>query len=314
MRIENILVSIIIPTYKRSKDLTRAIDTALDQTHRNIEVIVVDDNPPDSEDRIITREKLQAYKDEPRLVYHENAQNVGGAQSRNEGIKIAKGAYITFLDDDDEYLPEKVERQLAYMVENNLELSFTDSMLYNNQGQLIDVRKHSYVTSLDNDDLLIQHILHRLTGTPTLMYEANAIKRIGGFDQVLMGHEYQLMLKSIERGLRIGYLPECHVRLYVHKIGGISRSSVKVSGEHDLFEQSKTYFDRLTPAQRRYVRFRYHTVLMITAKRGGAPLQACIHFFKAVLASPAAALYEVFNHFKKLHQAKKEVSSPEKGA
>lgn len=304
MPIKDITVSIIIPTYKRSKDLIRAINTALNQTHQNVEVIVVDDNPPGSDDRKATFERLQIYKDEPRLVLHQNAKNVGGAQSRNEGIKVATGAYITFLDDDDEYLPEKVEHQLRYMVENDKEVSFTDAKLYNNEGVLIDYRKHSYITSLDNEDLLVQHILHRLTGTPTLMFEANALRRVGGFPEAKMGHEYQLMLKSIEMGLRIGYLPECHVRLYVHKSGGISRGSNKVSGEHALYEQSKTYFDRLTPAQRRYVTFRYHTVLMITARRGGDYGTALLEFFKAVFASPSSAVFHVINHLKKMQEAK----------
>ena len=103
MNSSEILVSVVIPTYSRNDVLERAIDGILRQTHQNLDVIVVDDNAPKSEWRASTELLMQKYRNDTRVRYIQNAQNLGGAGARNEGIKVAKGDYIAFLDDDDEY-------------------------------------------------------------------------------------------------------------------------------------------------------------------------------------------------------------------
>lgn len=210
-------VSVIIPTYKRSEFLTRAIDSVLNQTYENIEVVVVDDNGIESEFRKSTEEKMEIYKNNSKVVYIKNNVNLGGALSRNEGIKKASGDYITFLDDDDIYLPNKIKNQLSFMVEHNLDMSFTNVRVHNTNDKLIDFREHSYVKSWSNDELLKQHLMHHLTPTATYMYKKSALENIGGFDQSKVGQEFRLMLKSIEKGLKIGYLPTAEVIQYVHE-------------------------------------------------------------------------------------------------
>src|SRR5689334_8143428 len=99
------LVSIIIPTYNRSTLLLRAINSALGQTHRNIEVIVIDDGSTDDTQRVLkslTDTRINCYL----------TRNQGASAARNYGLQRSKGEYITFLDSDDEYYPEKIERQL----------------------------------------------------------------------------------------------------------------------------------------------------------------------------------------------------------
>lgn len=103
------LVSVVIPTHKRFEELFRAIDSVLKQTYSNIEIIVVDDNSQDKELRERIKEKIKKYSE--NIQYIENETNLGGAKSRNVGIEKAKGKYISFLDDDDEYYPEKIEKQ-----------------------------------------------------------------------------------------------------------------------------------------------------------------------------------------------------------
>ncbi len=97
------MVSVIIPTYNRAHYLAEAIDSVLEQTYRNIEVIVVDDGSTDE-----TREKLKAYKDKIKYIYVDNG---GPAHARNVGMRMAKGKYIAFLDSDDSYYPYKIEIQ-----------------------------------------------------------------------------------------------------------------------------------------------------------------------------------------------------------
>ena len=108
-------VSVIIPTYKRTEDIYRAIDSVLSQTLEDIEVIVVDDNGVDTEAGKKTASAMQRYKDESRVIYLQHQVNKNGSAARNTGIKAAKGDYISFLDDDDVYHPERLERIVARM-------------------------------------------------------------------------------------------------------------------------------------------------------------------------------------------------------
>jgi len=108
------MVSCIIPTYKRSDSLIKAINSILAQTYKNLEVIVVDDNNLDDKYSLIVQKKLSAIKDK-RLRYVKQKKHKNGAAARNAGIKVARGEYIAFLDDDDEWLPEKLEKQIKYL-------------------------------------------------------------------------------------------------------------------------------------------------------------------------------------------------------
>lgn len=102
----NPLVSIIIPTYNRAKYIKKAIHSCLNQSYKNIEVLIIDDCSPDN-----TKEVIESIKDD-RIKYFKNEKNSWPCVSRNNGIKFSKGNYINFLDDDDELLPEKIELQL----------------------------------------------------------------------------------------------------------------------------------------------------------------------------------------------------------
>src|ERR1017187_7240836 len=100
------LVSAVIPTCNRPNLVVRAVKTALSQTYPNMEVIVVVDGPDDS-----TSQALGAIAD-PRIQIITLPQRLGGSGARNAGVQAAKGEWIAFLDDDDEWMPSKIECQL----------------------------------------------------------------------------------------------------------------------------------------------------------------------------------------------------------
>ena len=102
------LVSVIIPTYNRIDTLERAIKSVKSQTYKNIEVLVIDDN---ANNHNIRKEVEKIVSKFQNIKLIQNKENLGGGLSRNEGIKNAKGEYIAFLDDDDEFYPEKIEKQ-----------------------------------------------------------------------------------------------------------------------------------------------------------------------------------------------------------
>ena len=107
------LVTIIIPTYKRTWEyLYRSVSSVLNQTYDNIELIVIDDSPDSYENRSDIKEKMAALvKNNPKVKYLVNERNLGGSLARNRGTEVSTGQYITFLDDDDEYLQESGERK-----------------------------------------------------------------------------------------------------------------------------------------------------------------------------------------------------------
>lgn len=98
---ENI-VTTIITTYKRSDSLERAINSVLKQTYENIELIVVDDNNYDSYRKKV-EQIMDKYLEDKRVTYIQHKKNLNGATARNTGLRAAKGKFITFLDDDDEF-------------------------------------------------------------------------------------------------------------------------------------------------------------------------------------------------------------------
>src|SRR6516164_6352381 len=104
------LVSVVIPTLHRPNLVVRAVNSVLNQTHKEIEVIVVVDGP--DEDTI----KAVRSMEDPRLQVVINPRSLTAAGARNVGVDHATGEWIAFLDDDDEWLPCKLERQIAFAV------------------------------------------------------------------------------------------------------------------------------------------------------------------------------------------------------
>ena len=102
------LVSVVIPTFDRAADLTRAVASALGQSHPHLEVVIVDDGSTDDTAAVIER----AWGDDPRVGYTYQS-NAGPAAARNHGLRLARGDFVAFLDSDDEWLPWKLEAQLA---------------------------------------------------------------------------------------------------------------------------------------------------------------------------------------------------------
>lgn len=286
----NPTVSVIIPTYGRDERfLRRAIDSVRAQTYRPIEPVVVDDNPADSAYRPKVEALMASY---PDVVYVQNERNLGGSGARNAGIARATGELVTFLDDDDEYLPEKVARQVDALLADDLDLCFEDSYSYDTSGRLVHKRTFGFLQATDNETLLRAHLTHHLTPTNVYLFRKDKLLAIGGFQDAAMGQEFFLMLRAIEQGLKIGYLPRADVKQNLHMEGRISQGANKIRGEAALFEFKKTYFDRLPKADVRYIVFRHYVVMGVAYKRNGQPLRMLGSFLRAIAQAPGEACRE----------------------
>ena len=256
-----ILVSVIVPTFKRKDALKRALESLKSQTYKNIEVVVVNDcTDPNWIDIVfqITNE----YQSAMRLTVINNNGKHGSAAARDVGISKSRGAYITFLDDDDYYLPKKIESQLSVMVDSDADFSITDLEQYNEQGRFVEKRDRSYIKSTNNEALFKYHYLYHLTCTNTLMFKADYLKKIGGFDCADMGDEFYLIEKAIENGGKFCYDSNCFVHTVIHtKELGVSSGTSKINGEKALYLHKKEKFDRFTKKEIRQIKVRYKMVL-----------------------------------------------------
>ena len=89
--------------------MSAAVSSVQDQTHQNLEIFVVDDNEPHSEDRQETALVMRSFEEDGRVHFIQLPKNMGGAAARNVGLYASTGDYICFLDDDDVFLPKKIE-------------------------------------------------------------------------------------------------------------------------------------------------------------------------------------------------------------
>ena len=142
-------VSIVVATYRREKELARALDSLRNQSFKDIEIVIVDDNADEKYNSFVAQVVESFAQENPDipLKYIKNEQNKGSAETRNTGIRQSRGEYITFLDDDDVYLPEKVEVQLRFMEKEGCDYSVTDLNLYNEADKLIRRRTRKYIKS-----------------------------------------------------------------------------------------------------------------------------------------------------------------------
>ncbi|MBN2725862.1 glycosyltransferase family 2 protein [Candidatus Mcinerneyibacteriota bacterium] len=237
------LVSVIVPTYRRPDRLERALDSIKAQSYRNIEIIVVDDNSPGDEYRRKTEDFIRQYPSSLPLRYVQMDENRGGAMARNRGIIEAEGVFITFLDDDDEYLPEKVEKQVDRFTNShmgNLGLVYCQINFMDSRGKFRKMR--APVHARGNKDAMKKHMIRNLAPTSGLMIPKQVLDEVGGFADLLTGHEYELILRILGRGYQAEYNKEALVNMHYHTSGRISTSRKKIRGEKALFQIKKKYF------------------------------------------------------------------------
>ena len=270
------VVSVVVPTYRRSETLARALESLAEQSYQDFEIIVVDDNDDENWNRTVSS-IVDSFRDSYpsiSLQLEQNHPNRGSAQSRNIGIDLSQGEYITFLDDDDLYLPDKIRNQLNAMIKSEADYSLMDLSLFYENESLCEIRTRDYLLDpKEKNDLLVCHLKYHLTGTDTMMFRATYIRAFGGFEPIDVGDEFYLMLKAIEAKGTFIYCKTCDVKAYVHLGGGgLSSGQQKIEGEKRLFAFKKRYFPKMRAKDRRYIRMRHHAVLAFAYKRWGRSL------------------------------------------
>ena len=206
---EEKLVSVIIPTYKRSLKLSRAIKSVLNQTYSNVEVLVVSDNEPYDEFTLEAQRIVESYNDNRvKLVVQEHHKN--GAAARNAGIKASTGEYIAFLDDDDFWDKEKLELQVPIL--NSLDESWGGVSCKN---KIFKGGKLTHLQLGYKSGYLYKKILLRMmeVSTDTILLRKKCLVETGMFDESLLRHQEVQMLAFFTHKYKIKLLDKylCNV-------------------------------------------------------------------------------------------------------
>ena len=283
------LVSVVVATYKREAELKNALESLAKQTYPNMEIVLVDDNGNDEWNSKVS-ETVEVFRNRYPKIKLEcivNNSNQGSSKTRNIGIHSANGDYITFLDDDDIYLPDKIRKQVEFMETNQCDYSITDLILYYEDDKKINRRIRSYIKETTVESLRLYHLKYHMTGTDTIMFKKEYLIQIGGFAPIDVGDEFYLMQRAIEEGGKFGYLPGCEIKAYVHTgDGGLSSGDGKIKGENALYEYKKTFFNQLEAGDIRYIKMRHYAVIAYAELRRKNYVKFISNAMKSFLASP----------------------------
>ncbi|MCI8527870.1 MAG: glycosyltransferase [Lachnospiraceae bacterium] len=213
----NDLVSVIITTYKRTvQDIRKAIYSVLNQTYSTLEIIIVDDSPNDYPYRNHIKEFCKAIND-TRIIYIQHTSNLGACAARNTGIAHSHGIYISFLDDDDEYLANRIELMIDVIKQDKkIVLVYCNANIIElDSGKVIG--KFFKENKQYRGDVFDKIMASNFIGSTSLgMVRAEALKKINGFDpSMVASQDWDVWIRLSKIG-KVDYLSEALVNYYIH--------------------------------------------------------------------------------------------------
>lgn len=238
MNLNSVKVSVIIPTYKRSSDIGRAVESVLNQTLDAFEVIVVDDNGVSTDEGKATALVMKKYMSDSRLKYIRHETNKNGSAARNTGIKASRGKYVAFLDDDDAYYPERLEKMYYNMeqLDSTWGACYTAYVKHQPSGR--DQFSAEKVEGYIYKQTLMRSFF--LGSGSNLFFRKSAIDEIGLFDESFKRNQDLEYLVRITRKYKMAYvddvLLECFYDIRTNKV------SLEAS-----IEREKAFRDKFSP-------------------------------------------------------------------
>ncbi len=235
------LVSIIMPAYNAEKTIKESIQSVLEQTYQEWELLIVNDGSMDN-----TVSVIESYDDKRiKLI---NQKNGGVSNARNNALRQANGVYIAFLDSDDLWLETKLEKQLQFIKQNDLQFVYTKSYSFTNDSN--DIKKYFSFVNLkfkNSEEILIYDFIPILT----VLFHRDILKEIGYFDESLQGTEdWDLWIRILQK-YEIGFIKEYLTKYRI--IGtGLSQNfskhfieEEKVLAKHRKLYNNSTYKYRM---------------------------------------------------------------------
>lgn len=271
------LVTAIITTYKRPPNIVeRALQSILNQTYKNLEIIVVDDSPQDYDQKTAVAQMVATYPDVLYLTYEANR---GACYARNFGTAAAHGEYIAFLDDDDQWLPQKIEKQLSAFTEEEIALVYCrHEVHYEITGET------TYPKTKKCEGYIFEElILGNFIGSTSFpLMRTAALREVEGFDpEQEAAQDFDVWLKIAQK-FKIAFVDEVLIRYYFHAGDSIGKSAKRrINGCVLINDKYKTYLSKNKNAY-------WNRWMKVTPEytKGGAYGKAFITWLKAAARKP----------------------------
>ena len=225
----NDLVSIIMPSYNTEEFIAESIQSVIEQTYSNWELIVVDDCSTDNTDELVA-----SFLTDNRIRYLMNDKNCGAAASRNKALREAKGKWIAFLDSDDLWMPDKLEKQIEFMEKNDYHFSYTNYA----EIDTADIRNGVTVTG-PKRITKTGFYNYCWVGCLTVMYDVDVVGLVQIAD-IKKNNDYAMWLKVCKK--TDCYLLDAELALYRRgRTGSVSTHSIKtmISWHYKLYRYAE---------------------------------------------------------------------------
>ena len=270
---ENPLISVIITTYKGVDSIDRAIKSVLRQTYPSIEIIVVDDNGEGTSAQLATKAIVEKY---PQVKYIAHKINRNGSAARNTGIRAANGNIIELLDDDDEFLPEKTEKQYRRMLETKSPICYSSLRVVFQNGIERDCIS-------DTEGFIFEDVITRRVEAPTsvLMFTSTVVQEIGGFDETFQRHQDWEFLDRLSEKNKIACVPSvCLLRHIVDRNFPVGSMQFE---ERRLFylNKQKALIDKLSADKKSDLYYYHYSEIMRNCLKNKNFSRAFYWFVKA---------------------------------
>jgi glycosyltransferase involved in cell wall biosynthesis len=226
-------VSVILPTYRRPAFLERAIASVERQSLQAWDLIIVDDNHAESRERRDTEAVVARFASDGRIRYVQHARNLGGGAARNTGIRTATTPFVAFLDDDDEWHPTKLERQLARILASPSNVG----LVYCRVRKIETATGRESMTRTDGRSHSVRQLLmsNTIGSTSCILCRVDALHAVGLFDETLPSRQdIDLYVRLAER-YAFAFVDEPLVTFYRHDEASISTNIEASIRAHQLF-------------------------------------------------------------------------------
>lgn len=288
---EKKLVSVVITSYKRErKYIEEAINSVKSQTYPYIEIIVVDDN---GEDARFSNE-LRNICSESGVLYLKNFQNMGAQYSRNIGIINSHGAYVAFLDDDDIWMPEKIEKQLALFTDSEVGMVFCDGYSFED-GNLDHKWEFREASIYDRPISSRLELFNDYIGsTSQSLIRKECFAKVGLFDVDMPARQDYEMWLRICRYYKVVGCPERLLMYRSHPGERISTNWKKCLNSYQLvLEKHKKEYDRFSYGKSKIILRMFDWSI-----KGKRYLKAMKYFTYALLVNPICVLHIIERRMK----------------
>lgn len=274
-----IMVSVIVSTYNRPNMLVQALRSILDQTCKNVEIIVVNDGGVDVEDTITRLNHKNS------ITYIRHSRNRGSAATRNTGIKVARGKYIAYLDDDDVFYPDHLETLVNFLESSDYEVAYTDAyraIQEKKDGEFqVTSRDVPYSVDFDYDLILVENFVPLLC----FMHEKACLDEVGLFNEDFMTFEDWDLWIRMSRKFKFAHIKKVTCEFAWRQDGTTKSSKKRIKLLRE--KVSGIIYDRYTEYKKnRPEVVETHNTVGVLYFKQGQKKKALNHFQEAVRLDP----------------------------